>query len=84
MPQLRFLLEASDFEPCCPVLQAMLPVDDPRGLRAILGAVTDEDPELEYIYRLDDADLAASGAAFDFSFDAAQLDCRDLDLPDGR
>ena len=47
MPQSRFLLEAVDLEQCCPVLQAMLAVDDPRALRAILGGVADEDPEVQ-------------------------------------
>ncbi|MDE5455742.1 hypothetical protein GWE18_23460 [Bradyrhizobium sp. CSA112] len=47
MPQSHFLIEAFDLEQWCPVLQAMLPVDDPEALRAILAGVADDDPELE-------------------------------------
>jgi hypothetical protein len=47
MPQPRFVLSAFDREQWCPVLQAMLPVSDPRALRAILGGTADDDPELE-------------------------------------
>jgi hypothetical protein len=80
MPQSRFLLEAVDLEQCCPVLQAMLAVDDPRALRAILGGVADEDPEVQWIYHLDDEELAAIAATFNVSFDAAQLDSKNLDI----
>jgi hypothetical protein len=78
MPQSRFLIEAFDLEQCCPVLQAMLPVNDLEALRAILGEMADGDPELEWIYRLDDEQLAAIVARFNISFDAAQLDSKDL------
>ena len=80
MPQSRFLIEAFDHEQWCPVLQAMLPVDDPEALRAILGEVADEDPELQWVYWLDDAQLAAIVATFNVSFDAAQLDSKDLTI----
>ncbi len=80
MPQSRFLLEAYDLEQCCPVLQAKFPVDDPRALRAILGEMADEDPELQWIYYLDDEQLAAIVAKFNVSFDAAQLDSKNLDI----
>jgi hypothetical protein len=80
MPKSRFLLEAYDLEQCCPVLQAMLAVDDPQALRAILGGVADEDPELQWIYHLDDEELAAIAATFNVSFDAAQLDSKNLDI----
>jgi hypothetical protein len=80
MPQSRFLIEAFDHEQCCPVLQAMLAVDDPRALRAILGEMADDDPDLQWIYRLDDEELAAIVATFNVSFDAAQLDSKNLDI----
>jgi hypothetical protein len=80
MPQSRFLIEAFDREQWCPVLQAMLPVDDPEALRAILGGSADDDSELEWIYYLDDEQLAAIAAKFNVSFDAAQLDSKDLDI----
>src|SRR5437899_2054812 len=78
MPQCCFLIEAFDLEQWCPVLQAMFPVDDPKALRAILPGVADDDPELEATYWLDDEDLAAIVATFNVSFDATQLDSRDL------
>jgi hypothetical protein len=80
MPQSRFLLEAYNLEQCCPVLQAMLTVDDPQALRAILGEMADEDPDLQWIYHLDDKELAAIAAKFNVSFDAAQLDSKNLDI----
>jgi hypothetical protein len=80
MPQSRFLIEAFDLEQCCPVLQAMLPVNDLEALRAILDGSIDDDPELEWIYHLDDEQLAAIAAKFNVSFDAAQLDSKDLDI----
>jgi hypothetical protein len=80
MPQSRVLLEAYDLEQCCPVLQAMLTVDDPQALRAILGEMADEDPDLQWIYPLDDEELAAITAKFNVSFDAAQLDSKNLDI----
>jgi hypothetical protein len=78
MPQSGFVLSAFDREQWCPVLQAMLPVIDPPALRAILGGAADDDPELEQNYLLDDEQLAAIVAKFNVSFDAAQLDCKDL------
>jgi len=80
MPQAQFLIEAFDREQWCPVLQAMFPVDDPQALRAILAGMADDDPELEKTYFLDDEELAAIVATFHVSFDAAQLDCRDLEI----
>ncbi len=76
----RFLIEAFDRERWCPVLQAMFPVDDPEALRAILAGMADDDPELEKTYFLDDEELAAIVATFNVSFDAAQLDCKDLEI----
>jgi hypothetical protein len=80
MPQSRFLIQAFDLEQWCPVLQAMFPVDDPQALRAILSGVADHDPELEKTYFLDDEELAAIVATFNVSFDAAQLDSKDLEI----
>jgi hypothetical protein len=80
MPQSQFLIEAFDREQWCPILQAMFPVDDPEALRAILARMADDDPELEKTYFLDDEELAAIVATFNVSFDAAQLDCKDLEI----
>jgi hypothetical protein len=80
MPQSRFLIEAFDREQCCPVLQAMLPVNDLDALRAILDGSIDDDPELEWIYHPDDEQIAAIAAKFNVSFDSPQLDSEDLDI----
>jgi hypothetical protein len=80
MPQSQFLIEAFDREQWCPILQAMFPVDDPEALRAILARMADDDPELEKTYFLDDEELAAIVATFNVSFDAAQLDSKDLEI----
>jgi hypothetical protein len=80
MPQFRFLIEAFDREQWCPVLQAMLPINDPDALRAILGEMADGDPELEWIYQLDDEQLAAIAAKFNVNFAAAELNSKDLDI----
>jgi hypothetical protein len=80
MPQSRFLIQAFDLEQWCPVLQAMFPVDDRQALRAVLAGVADDDPELEKTYFLDDDELAAIVATFNVSFDAAQLDSKDLEI----
>ena len=78
MPQPRFILEAFDRQQWCPVLQAMLAIDDLEALRAILGGTPDDDPELERSYQLDDEQLAAIVATFNVTFDAAQLESKDL------
>src|SRR5438046_493332 len=80
MPQRRFILEAFDRQQWCPVLQAMLAIDDLDPLRAILGGMADGDPELEWIYHLDDHELAAVATKFNVAFDAAQLDSNELDF----
>jgi hypothetical protein len=80
MPQSQFLIEAFDREQWCPVLQATFPVDDLGVLRAILAGIADDDPELEKTYFLDAEELAAIAATFNVSFDAAQLDSKDLDI----
>jgi hypothetical protein len=58
----------------------MLAIDDPEALRAILGGVADGDPDLEWIYYLDDEELAAIVAKFNVSFDTAELDSKDPDI----
>jgi hypothetical protein len=80
MPPSCFILEAFDRQQWCPVLQAMLEVDDLDALRAILGEASNGDPELEWIYHLDDSELAAIVTKFDLTFDVAQLDATDLDF----
>lgn len=80
MPQSQFLIEAFDREQWCPVLQALFAVDDLEMLRAILTGIVNDDPDLEQTYLLDDEELAAIVATFNVSFDAAQLDSKDLEI----
>jgi len=58
----------------------MFVVDDLEALRTILAGTADDDPGLEKIYVLDDAALAAIAATFNASFDAAQLDSKDVEI----
>ena len=80
MPQSRFLIEAFDLEQWCPVLQAMFPVDDPQVLRAILAGMADDDPELKKFTFWMMKSSRPSPATFNVSFDAAQLDFKDLEI----
>jgi hypothetical protein len=80
MPPSQFLIEAFDREQWCPVLQASFPVDDLQALHTILAGIADDDPDLEQTYLLDDEELAAVVASFNVSFDAAQLDSKDLQI----
>jgi hypothetical protein len=74
----HFILEAFDCDRWCPVLQALLHVDDLDALRAILDDSATGDPELRYTYHLDDADIAAIIARFDVAFDHRQLEASNL------
>jgi hypothetical protein len=69
----RFVLEAFDCILWCPVAQAPFYPSNVAALRSILGASADEDPELEYLYCLDDDQIAAIVSAFD-TFDPRQHD----------
>jgi hypothetical protein len=81
MPQSNhFILEAFDRDWWCPVLQALVHVTDLDALRAFLGRVADDDPELQHSYRLDDADLARFVAKYGVAFDPGQLDSKDLEI----
>src|SRR5688572_29002346 len=74
----HFILEAFDCDRWCPVLQALLHVDDLDALRAILDDIAADDPDLRHIYHLDDADIAAIVARFDVAFDHRQLETSNL------
>jgi hypothetical protein len=74
----HFILEAFDCDRWCPVLQALLHVDDLDALRAILDDSATDDPELRYKYHLDDADIAAIVARFHVAFDHRQLEASNL------
>ena len=74
----QFILEAFDCDRWCPVLQALLHVDDLDALRAILDDSATDDLDLRYTYHLDNADIAAIIARFDVAFDHRQLEASDL------
>jgi hypothetical protein len=65
----RFILQAIDPDYGCPILEAMLHVQDLDKLRTVLGPATDGDLNLERIYYLDPDDLVAINNCFDLAFD---------------
>jgi hypothetical protein len=67
-----FILEAFDRTLWCAIAQAPLRVTDIEVLRAILGLAADEDPKLEFIYGLDDAEITTIVSTFD-TFDPRQI-----------
>lgn len=71
----HFLLEVFDREQWCPVFQARFEVPDLGAVRALLGAVSDDDPDLGAIYSLDAAKAGAIASAF--GIDIASLDVAD-------
>jgi hypothetical protein len=77
-PLTHFILEAFDCDQWCPVLQALVQVDDLNALRTILDDSATEDPDLRHIYRLDEGDIAAIIARFDVAFDHRRLDANNL------
>ena len=81
MPQSQFLIaKHSTVSDGAPFGRRCFLSDDPETLRIILAGMADDDPELEKTYFLDDEALAAIVATFNVSFDAAQLDTKDLEI----
>jgi hypothetical protein len=74
----HFILEAFDCDWWCPIAQTLLHVTDIGSLRSILGAASDEDPELRHIYHLDDGELAALTARFGVGLDRSLLESTNL------
>jgi hypothetical protein len=73
----RFILQAFDCDLRCPVAQTLLHAADIGALREILGA-PDEDPDLQWNYRLDDEELAALAAQFGVGLDRSLLESANL------
>jgi hypothetical protein len=69
----RFVLEAFDRSMSCAIAQAPFNVTDVDAIRTILGLTAEDDPKLEYLYYLDDEEIAAIVSAFD-TFDPRQID----------
>lgn len=62
----RFILQALDPVTGCPILEAMLRLDDLAGLRNLIGSDAEDDPDIEHIY--DTEDLPALWAFVGFAF----------------
>ncbi len=73
-----FTLTAFDCDLQCPVAQTLFHVADIEALRSILGAISDDDPELRYSYDLDDKDLAALIERFGVGLDRSLLESTNL------
>jgi hypothetical protein len=65
----RFILQAQDPDHGCPVLERLLVVSDLGELRAVLGSIADDDPELAHAYRLESCDLTQIGRRLGVTFD---------------
>jgi hypothetical protein len=74
----HFILEAFDCDQWCPIAQTLFHVADIGSLRSILGAASDEDPELRRSYHLDDEELAALTARFGVGLDRSLLESANL------
>jgi hypothetical protein len=73
-----FILEAFDRDQWCPIAQTLLQVPDIGSLRSILGAATDNDPELRRTYYLDDEELAALAERFGVGLDRSLREAANL------
>jgi hypothetical protein len=69
----HFILEVFDCDLWCPVAQTLFHVSDIGPLRSILEEDPTQDPDLNYIYYLDDEQLAELIARFDVKFDRAEF-----------
>jgi hypothetical protein len=74
----HFILEAFDCDRWSPIAQTLFHVADIGSLRSILGAASDEDPELRRSYHLDDEELAALTARFGFELERSLLESANL------
>jgi len=72
----RFVLSALDADHGSPVFETMFVVDRPEELRELLGASAADDPELEGVYVLDSAELAAVCTRFSVTFDPQSREVR--------
>jgi hypothetical protein len=74
----RFILEAFDCDLRRPVARTFFHVADIASLRSILGAASDEDPELSRDYCLDDEELAALTERVGVGLDRSLLESTNL------
>jgi len=75
-----FVLEAFDRDLWCPVAQTRFHVADVEALRAIVSGEAGNDPELHYIYHLDDDELDEVVARFGVRFDRSEFKSADIDF----
>jgi hypothetical protein len=72
-----FLLSVFDRQLWCSVIEARFEVADIDSLRALVGAVDNDDPELACTYYLDETEASALLAAFEINFDFSGLNIPD-------
>lgn len=80
-PSLRsddFILEAFDCDLWCPVAQTVFHVANIGSLHSILGEDTNQDPDLQNAYYLDDDQLAELIAFFNIKFDRSDFSSAEL------
>jgi hypothetical protein len=65
----RFILQAQNPDHGCPVLERLFVVSDLAQLRAVLGTIADDDPEVAHDYRLDSHDIAQLAQHLGVTFD---------------
>ena len=70
----RFILQAYHPEYACPAFETMFAVERLEDLQALLGPDAERDPEIEMLYWLEPADLAAISQRFGVAFDAGARD----------
>lgn len=69
-----FVLQALDPVTDCPVLEARFDVPDLEALRAVLGSMAEDDPDLGVCYHLDLDEVRAMTGAFGVAFDPGGRD----------
>jgi hypothetical protein len=70
----RFILQAYHPEYACPAFETMFAVERLDDLRALLGPDAERDPEIQMLYWLEPADLAAISQRFGVAFDGGDRD----------
>jgi hypothetical protein len=72
----RFVLQAIDPDHGSPVFEALFVVEHLKELRTLLGAVADNDPNLEYCYTLNTTEVTAISRHFDVPFGSGGRETR--------
>ncbi|MCD2173319.1 hypothetical protein [Rhizobium sp. C4] len=78
--QTHFIISVFDVELWCPVLETRFAVDDIQALRAIAESDAEQDPDFDWHYSLDAADLTAIAERFGVAFEIPESDFPECDL----